>query len=215
MSWDERSALVSWLRLAEMQLSKAQEAMGKANKAFDKKMEKLEHFVEVTTAQREPASKRQWEALKDCKKADQRAEKPRKNAEEAIAKARECERRLSMTGRSLLRGGSSSRTHPCRLPRSARLRRFGRCGRSSRGSLLASPELKSRKASRCFSRKKEGQVKPLRLRAKSLPLIISRGEPMFFLLLFRLLLFLFRLFFLFFVHFFLFLCLLSGLILNP
>ncbi|KMS99533.1 hypothetical protein BVRB_1g023040 [Beta vulgaris subsp. vulgaris] len=63
-------------------------AMAKANKAFKDKVAEVKHAVEVATAQRESASKRQNEALKDCKKADQRADKAQKNAEAAIAKAR-------------------------------------------------------------------------------------------------------------------------------
>ncbi|KMS98303.1 hypothetical protein BVRB_4g093710 [Beta vulgaris subsp. vulgaris] len=46
--------------------------------------------VKATMTEREFASKRHWAAAKDCKKADQRAERAPKNAEEAIAKAREC-----------------------------------------------------------------------------------------------------------------------------
>ena len=90
ISWDERSALLNRLRLAEMRLSEAKEDMKKAQEAFYEKVMDLEQSIKVITEQRESARKRRREALKDCKKADQRAEKAQNNAEEAIAKAQEC-----------------------------------------------------------------------------------------------------------------------------
>ena len=71
MPWDDKNTLVNRLRLDELRLSKAQEAMAKSLKAFDEKKAELEHAVEIPMSQRESASKRQREAVKDYKKADQ------------------------------------------------------------------------------------------------------------------------------------------------
>ena len=112
MSWDERFVLVNRLCLVKMWLSEAKDAMGKAHKAFDEKVADLEQSIKVATAHKESASKRQQEALKDPKKADQRVEKGRKNAEEAIAKARECgnaivnDWKVSAEGRTFLEDAS-------------------------------------------------------------------------------------------------------------
>ena len=64
--------------------------MAKSLKAFEEKKEVLEQAVRDAISQRDSASKRHRATAKDCKKADQMAERARMNVEEAIVKAREC-----------------------------------------------------------------------------------------------------------------------------
>ena len=139
--------------------------MAKSLKAFDEKKAELEHAVEVAISQRESASKRQREDVKDYK-----------NAEAAGDKARECrevvvnEWKDSDEGRTFLEDAS--------------LQDF-EIGQSEacwflRGSLPTCLGLLLRKFLRPFLKMKE-LLRLLPSRVRFLPLLNSRDESRLFL----------------------------------
>lgn len=83
--------MVNRLCIAELRLLDAEEVMKKGQKSFEEKVADLEHSMKELSKQRDSASQRQREAVKDCKKDQEKAEKANKRDEEAIADARGCQ----------------------------------------------------------------------------------------------------------------------------
>lgn len=78
--------MVNRLRIPELRLSEVEEVIKKGHKSFEEKVADLEQSTEDLTKQRNSASKIWREAVKDCKRAQVKANKANKRLQKQLPK---------------------------------------------------------------------------------------------------------------------------------